>query len=40
MKGEAYTGGREKVFPAQCACANHNACTVMNVKENVTEKEK
>ena len=26
--------------PAQCAWANHNACTVMNVKKNVTEKEK
>jgi len=39
MKGEAYTGGREKVSPVQCAWANHNAA-VMNVKKNVTEKEK
>ena len=40
IKGEAYTDGREKVSPAQCAWANHNACTVMNVKKNGTEKEK
>ena len=40
MKGEAYTCGRETVSPAQCASANHNACTVLNVKKNVTEKEK